>query len=1267
MDQRINADLDSPPETGWPIHPRRLDLCGFSSMIPYGAEPSQGGEAQAAIDDDRGEGNGIMRPNGIAFRLVSGPLGSSIRSVALGFCLWGVADLARADDPPAPASTPRPGLVDLGQSNGDWRGYHVPAGFRLDVVADAKWVGSPVTMTFDDSGRLYVAEAANSDSTFDVWESITTPDGAKVRLQQRRSRSLDQIRRLTDTDGDGQFDASEVVVAGVERPTALVWTKHALFVTALGRLERWQDDDGDGRYEARTILIDGLGAVDARGLTGLTLGADGYLYLSTGDNEKHAFHATGATIHLPRTGGLFRCRLDGSDLRLIASGFRQLRGNLAFDSGFQPILIDDDGADGSKLAGVRLIEPIEAGDYGWRTLADSAAPDHEVGAVDGERPGRLAPFARLGGSAPASLVLYNGTAFPEVCRGLALAADPARHAIRGFKWTRAAGLPTLVGETTLLGADDPRFTPEQVLVGPDSAVYILDTAGTDPPASPDRTGGRIIRLGWQTGPKAPLSQGDKLAALPSDQLIAQGLASADQVVAGQAFRELVDRGVANRPALLAWAGNPALPVPVRLLAIQGARRFWNEHVEGGMLHLLSDPQPDVRHLAAQSLAWEPRELLPRLVPKLLDRLEDPDGRVVRAVVMAIGRHGETNPTTAAPNLVRWLYAHPQADAPTRDAVLRGLERLGEAGVAEVALAVRTRRGTEREQAIRLFAALRSPFAAEELATLLKTPDLPNAERTTLIRQFADFPAEPPVSTTAMVDWVLKHSEVDPTIKLAALETCRLVGNPASALVLAMLDDDAESVRIAAMILAHRTRPPGAMLKVKEWVNDNSRSDLERLTAVQTLRGGNFSLFDVLETAYLGSDNAEIRRNALRSMADVDRPRSQDGLTSALAGPDPATRGEAIAILGETPAGAVDVGKSYLNRTLGRDDLPAVLRALGPARAREVKPVLAAVKRDATQGPTALAPSTLRGLVAQGGNPWAGMEVFYRASSRCASCHQVGGKGGRTGPPLDLEAHGLGFEGLVEAIQHPARSIKPGYEPAHLAMATDPEQGSSRSGPLAGLDRHAAGSDAARDAVMPDGLDLTWTPREFADLVAFLLDAPAQACIRQGGFTAVDHWAAAGPFAPGVDSLRVPLDRFEPNRPLAGQNGRTLGWLPLVASPSTGQIDLGGLFALQPSRAYAAAEVRSNVPQTAWLHVSTRGAARVYLNGAKVADRVDRTMTASLPSTTDVVRVTLKSGENLVVVAFDPPTGGEPLASLRLASPQPVEIRTPRLDSEGPRP
>ena len=225
------------------------------------------------------------------------------------------------------------------------------------------------------------------------------------------------------------------------------------------------------------------------------------------------------------------------------------------------------------------------------------------------------------------------------------------------------------------------------------------------------------------------------------------------------------------------------------------------------------------------------------------------------------------------------------------------------------------------------------------------------------------------------------------------------------------------------------------------------------------------------------------------------------------------------------------------------------------------------------------------------------------------------------------------------------------------MAVD--RSPTRAGPLAGVDRKQQEGGSPRKSTMPEGLELTWTPQEFTDLVAFLLDAPAQAVVKQGGFIAIDQWAAAGPFAPGVDSLRVPLDRFEANRALAGLNGRSLSWLTLNAAPATGRIDLGGLFALQPSRAYAAAAIQSPAPQTAWLHVSTRGSARVYVNGVKVADRIDESMTDDAATVTGVVRITLKSGENLVMVAFDPPSIGEPLASFHLATPRPVEVHNPR--------
>ena len=1176
------------------------------------------------------------------------------------------------------------GLIDQGQADARLKGLAIPAGFKLELVADAALLSDPVAMTFDDSGRVLVAESAPAARLFDVWESVTLEDGSKARLQRRRKPTTDTIKRLSDRDGDGRFDQAEVVVEGIERPTALLWIKGSIYAAALGRLDRWDDTDGDGRFETRTTLIDGFGALDERGLTGLTLGNDGFLYLTAGDNPTHAYTpAGGSRVDLARTGGLFRCRPDGSELQVVASGFRSPRGGVAFDADMRPILIDDDGSDGSRLAGVRLIQPTDQSDYGWRSLGDAlGSPDHDLGAVDGDRPGRLAGLARLNHAPPSSFVVYNGTNLPAVCRGLVIATDPERHAVIGIKLKQAEGVTTLGGEAILIAADGDGFRPEQVTLGADSALYLLDRGerpgpGTTGGDSPTRAGGRIYRLAG-IGPATPYQKWEQVTALTDEQLLMQVLPSQDYAAADRALWELVDRGEKSRASFLNFAGNATQPLHARLMGIQGARQFWTDEVEMGMANLQADAMPEVRRLAAEALSVEPKRAVAPIVSRLLDRLVDPDPRVVRALALAIGRHGETNPRQPGAALVRWLYSHPQADAATRDGILRGIERLGDVGVDEVALAVRTRRGLERETAVQFYAALRSAHAAEELTGLIKIPDLSAAERATLIRQFADFSPELAVSTTGLVDWVVKHPEVDPIVKRAALATCRYVGNPASTLIQASLDADDESVRIAAAGFAARTRPPGAMTRLSEVVGDVNRSSAERLVAAECLGWAASARFPALEAAFLGADDIDLRRATLRSMAAVDPPRAIPALVSALNGPAPALRLEAIELLGTTPAGAQAAGRAYLDGTLTRDDLPAVLRGLQRHETiKEVRATLNAVKVDATRGKTALSASALKLRAVESGNPWSGLEVFERATTRCASCHQVGGKGGRSGPSLDTDAHGLTAEKLIDAIMHPSREIKPGYEPARLALAdpraADPSTG-SRVGklpaPLVGLDRSQITTDPAKHPAMPEGLDLDLTPQELADLVAFLLDPPAQAAVRQGGIVALDRWLVAGPFAPGADSLRITLDRVDPSKTLAGEGGRNLSWLPLAAADSTAttpdQINLGGLVGVDLGQAYAATEIRSPATQAGWLYAATRGATRVYLNGAKVVATSDQSSGREEASKRDFVRLNLKAGNNLILVAFDHPARGEPRATFRIGAGKPVEVRVPKGPEGSPR-
>ncbi len=96
-----------------------------------------------------------------------------------------------------------------------------------------------MALTFDDSGRLYVAEIVPPRRSFDVWEAVTLADGTKVRLHRRRKPTTDRSSGSPTPTATAGSTQAEVVVEGVEQPTALLWIKGALYVAALGRLERW--------------------------------------------------------------------------------------------------------------------------------------------------------------------------------------------------------------------------------------------------------------------------------------------------------------------------------------------------------------------------------------------------------------------------------------------------------------------------------------------------------------------------------------------------------------------------------------------------------------------------------------------------------------------------------------------------------------------------------------------------------------------------------------------------------------------------------------------------------------------------------------------------------------------------------------------------------------------------------------------------------------------------------------------------------------------
>src|SRR6478736_2279501 len=140
--------------------------------------------------------------------------------------------------------------------------FTLPPGFEIELVAGPPLVDRPITVDFDEEGRLYVAESSG------------TNDKAVVQLENKPHRIL----RLEDTDGDGRSD----------------------------RREEW--------FQGKTLT----GC--ANDLHGPYLGLDGWIYWCKGAFAEQTYPRPGRAPLVTKAAHIFRSRPDNSGIEPVMTG-----------------------------------------------------------------------------------------------------------------------------------------------------------------------------------------------------------------------------------------------------------------------------------------------------------------------------------------------------------------------------------------------------------------------------------------------------------------------------------------------------------------------------------------------------------------------------------------------------------------------------------------------------------------------------------------------------------------------------------------------------------------------------------------------------------------------------------------------------------------------------------------------------------------------------------------------------------------------------------
>lgn len=483
-------------------------------------------------------------------------------------------------------------------------------GLSVEVALADPEIGQPLSMKFDERGRLWVVQ----------YLQYPNPAGLKMVSRDQHLRTVydkvppapphhfrgnDKITIHEDADGDGRYERQKTFVEGLSLVSSFAPGRGGLWVLNPPYLlfypDRNHDDVPDGDPE---VHLEGFGIEDSHSLANsLRWGPDGWLYSTQGSTvsgeikrpglDKQGVHSMGQLVwrYQPETrryeifaeggGNSFGLEIDskgriysghnGNDTR----GFHYIQGGY-FQKGF-----DKHGA---------LSNPFTFGYFLPMTHHKAPRFTH-------------------------TFVIYEGAALPDEYRGQLFGVFPLQsQVVRSVVETDRSSFKTH-DLPSLLTTTDSWCRPVDIQVGPDGAMYVADLYEQRIDHSShyqgriDRSTGRIYRIRAQDAKHAPAFD---LAKRSSHELI-EVLKHENKWHRQTALRLLADRRDASilpelRRMIENAAGQPALEA------------LWAIYLTGGLsnelaLRTLDHSDPFVRLWTVRLLCDE-RSVSPPVAHKL---------------------------------------------------------------------------------------------------------------------------------------------------------------------------------------------------------------------------------------------------------------------------------------------------------------------------------------------------------------------------------------------------------------------------------------------------------------------------------------------------------------------------------------------------------------------------------------------------------------------------------------------------------------------------
>ncbi len=1002
-----------------------------------------------------------------------------------------------------------------------------PSVFETSTWAEAPLLQNPVSLSFDTEGRLYVVEttrrgavdvdirshkpwvvedlanqsiddfrsfvrrrfAPEASASNQKWPADLNEDG---RHDWRDLTELsDSLRVLEDLDGDGRADQSTVFATGFNEEITgvaegVLWHENDVFYTIFPDLWKLKDTNKDRVADERESLFRGFGvhaAFDGHDIHGLTVGPDGKLYFSVGDNGTSVRTKEGELLHYPNQGLILRCDYDGANLEVFAHGLRNPQ-EIAFDDFGNLFTVDNDGDMRGERE--RFVYLVEGGDSGWRLnwqfrtegwskytkqplynpwIDERMWVPHEPG-----QPAFITPPLSNYSIGPGGFKYHPGIGLNDAYRGYFFLVQFPAKVVSAFR--------AVPKGASFEMADEHPFHEglmiSAVHFGNDGAFYMADWEGKWMPnekgsikkVDDPREAGSPRRRELERLLRTDLDGEDHLALLGYP----------DQRVRQRAQAHLVRRGAGE--ALMNVAESTQSPQLARIHALWGLQQLKGNGVERFVERLpFHDRDPEIQ---AQCAKVAGALTLSKTGALLVKQLNHPSARVRFFAAIALGKAPHDRGFEA---LVRMLEENNEQDAYLRHAGamgLRGYEATATLSkhpskAVRLAAVVALRKAAnphiaaflnddDPEVIAEAARAIHDDFSIPQaLPALSKCPPQGNeglvrrilnanlrvgtAEAAERLTSYA-LNEEHPSALRLEAALCLVHWDADPYLDRVTGRVRELderndsLGRKCLQRVWPDLIATADSEMLRGLTrLADDHELPLDLSLIEKLTTTDSHASAVRAEAIALLTKRQFARLPDVLPQWLQSKDAEVRIAARKSLAQTNTEAFFEFVASTL-GETIAERQSTYQLLGEIKDPRATAILETAFQDLLKDAIKPELRldVFLAAKAQEsLAPQVGKFEAALPQDD----PLAVHRMTLQGGDLGRGKQIVHtHASTQCLRCHNIDAKTQQLGPNLAGVGSRLTPDALLESLILPNATIAEGFDMVSLEIK-------NRTTPVAG--------------------------------------------------------------------------------------------------------------------------------------------------------------------------------------------------------------------------